>query len=400
MRIWTLQSLAAAASISLCVLVNHAGAKQTMNLPEQVLKQLSQARPGDVVNVGTFELDRISTLPYEKRAGGPPMVFSDDPEYFRVPEGAGVRERVEPGHVRVYVYHVNATTDSAKRISTVIENLGDGPLTLRFKRYASTGPSTDYYKVGKEGLIEYFSGKVPSQPLVVPAGKAAVLDPRMDAAKVQFDELVHGFYDFEVDQPARITVLQTTLDSAAVDANARIKEVLPPRKGSGAGRGLYHTTEYDITPGEGHVYDTAEGPKQIVLADGKTDPWIKGWDSSRQTSVTLAGNYGVIYRVRLEYTTSDGRGLMLGLWYPPSGKKWCEACALAVAVNDGRYKGGIVPLPRESTTFKGRSSVAVIQQYPPRLDQKKGVIELIYSPPGASCLPTPLLLIPVPAGDH
>ncbi|MGC8741211.1 MAG: copper amine oxidase [Candidatus Sumerlaeaceae bacterium] len=373
--------------------------KVSVDLPETLEQRLSHAKPGDIVDVAPFSLDRVTTQSYEKRGGGPPMVFSDDPEYFRVPEGAGVREQVGPGGVRLYVYHVNATTDSAKRISSVIENLGSGPLTVRFRRYASTGPSTDYYKVGKQGLVEYFSGKVPSQTLVIPPGQAAPLDPRMDSAAVKFDELIHGFYDFEIDQPARITTLQTTLDTPAVEANARIKEVLPPRKGSGAGRGLYQTTEFDVSLPGGQIYDTAEGLRQIVLADGKTDPWIKGWDSSRQTSVTLAGNYGVLYHVRFEYTSSDGRALVLGLWYPPSGRQWCEACALAVVVNDGRFKGGIVPLPRTSTIFKGRSSVAVIQVYPPQPASKKGVIELTYSPPGASCLPTPLLLIPVRLGE-
>lgn len=365
-----------------------------MELPPEVERRLAHSQPGDVVDVGSFALDEVTSLSYEKHGGGPPMVFSDDPEYFRVPEGAGVRENVEAGPVRLYVYHVNATTDSAKRISAVIENLGTSPLTLRFQRYASTGPSTDYYAVGKKGLIQYFGGSVPKEPLVVPPGGAAPIDARMDNARVKFDELIHGFYDFTIDQPARITTLQTTLDTPSVVANARIRDVLPPRKGSGAGRGLYRTTEYDVRLAGDRPYDTAEGPAQIVIADGKTDPWITGWDSSRDTSVTLAGNYGVIYRLKLRYCSSDGRGVVVGLWYPPSGKKWCEACALAVMVNDGLYKGGTVPLPRNEMTFRGRDRIAVIQHYAPS-PTGAGMIELTYSPPGASCLPTPILLLPV-----
>ncbi|MCX7624829.1 MAG: hypothetical protein N2Z21_01230 [Candidatus Sumerlaeaceae bacterium] len=363
-----------------------------MDVPADVEKALVRAQPGDVVGAGSLNLDDVPSLKYEKTGGGPPMVFSDDPEYFRVPEGAGVRENVEPGQVRLYVYHVNATTDSAKRITAVVENLGTSPLTLRFQRYASTGPSTDYYRVGKEGLVRYFAAQVLPPPIIIAPGAAAPVDERMEKAQVKFDELIHGFYDFTIDQPARITTLQTTLDTSGVVANARIREVLPPRKGSGAGRGLYRTTDYEVRLENDRTYDTSEGPAQIVLADGKTDPWVTGWDSSRDTSVTLAGNYGVIYRVKLRYRSSDGRGLVLGLWYPPSGKKWCEACALAVVVNDGIHQGGIVRLPRTTTTFRGRDRVAIIQVYPPATE---GAIELTYSPPGASCLPTPLLLLPV-----
>jgi hypothetical protein len=102
----------------------------------------------------------------------------------------------------------------------------------------------------------------------------------------------------------------------------------------------------------------------------------------------------VVYRMRLPWHCSDGRALAVGLWYPPAGRKWCKACALAVKVNDGVHAGGVIPIPRDAVTFRGRSSVGVVQVY--RLAKgSAGTVEIIYSPPGGSCLPVQFLLIPV-----
>ncbi|GIX45533.1 MAG: hypothetical protein KatS3mg130_1941 [Candidatus Sumerlaea sp.] len=161
------------------------------------------------------------------------------------------------------------------------------------------------------------------------------------------------------------------------------------------GGGLFKTSDYDITPKGGGTYDTSEGPKQILVADGKHDPWITGWDDSRSTGSRNAGNYGVLYRIRVPYRSSDGRGIAVVLWYPPAGGKWCDACALAVVANAGVHAGGVIEIPRDRTTFTGRTNAGVIQIYPPANQGTEGVIELTYSPPGASCLPNPILLIPI-----
>ena len=93
--------------------------------------------------------------------------------------------------------------------------------------------------------------------------------------------------------------------------------------------------------------------------------------------------------------SSDGRGIAVVLWYPPAGGKWCDACALAVVANAGVHAGGVIEIPRDRTTFTGRTNAGVIQIYPPANQGTEGVIELTYSPPGASCLPNPILLIPI-----
>jgi hypothetical protein len=269
---------------------------------------------------------------------------------------------------------------------------------MRTLRQAFAGPSKDYLGIGKYGMIQYLrcmSSPPDIKPVTVAPGTGVPVDPEMEAAHVAYDELIHGWYDIEIDQPARVTVLQTCCGTPGPVACERIKGVLPPRGNMGAGRGLYQTSTYDVTNMAGSAIDTADGPMQIVVADGKDDPWLKGHDSSRSAEAELQGNYGVIYRMRLTRASSDGRALAL-VMLNPYGKdvRYCEAMAAAVVVSKGVYPGGLVEVPTGKKTVGGPPDAVLIQKFEPLTAGKTETIELIYTPPGASCLPTPLLLIP------
>ena len=371
----------------------------SIKVSDELNRNLIAGTPGAILSLADLRHKELPFVPYSRSASGPQFVFSDDPEYLRVPEGAAVREEVRPGVVRLYVYHVNATTDTQhKKITAVIENPGDTSMTMRTLRYAFAGPGKDYYGIGKSGMVQYLRClSTPPQvtPVVIAPGKGAPVDPAMEAAQVGYDELIHGWYDLEIDRPARITVLQTSCATPGPVACRRITDVLPPRANMGAGRGLYRTSTYDIANAPGKSIDTADGPLQLVVADGKQDPWLKGHDSSRDAEAELKGNYGVLYRIRLARTSSDGRGLAVVMLNPyGKGFKYCEAMAAAVVVGDGVYPRGVVEVPTGEKTVGGPPEAVLVQKFAPLPQGTTGTIELVYTPPGASCLPTPLLLIP------
>ncbi len=372
---------------------------------QQVSSQLSAsilaAGQGAIVDVGDLSMPDLPTIPYRKEASGPQFVFSDDPEYIRVPEGATVRETLKPGRARLYLYHVNATTDTLrKKISAVVENLGDAPLSLRIIRCALPPPSAQYYQVGKTGLAQFLQAVSDERPIlpvvsIAPRG-SAVLDEALDALRPGYDELVHGWYEFEIDQPARLTVLQTAPDASTVEANGRITTVLPPRRqGEGAGRGLFTISTYDVQGAEEFVLDSASGPLQLVVADGMSDPWITGHDDSRSSVAINKGNYGVVYKIRLRRTSSDGRGLALLMYNYRTGAKWCDSMAAAVRVGEGLHEQGVVEIPTGRLNVTGLDQGVVIQIFPPLPAGHEDIIEVVYSPPGGSCLPTPLVFVPV-----
>lgn len=372
-------------------------AKGTATVSKTLEERILAAMPGATIDVGDYDLDSPTNVAWTRTGeAGPPLLFSDDPEYLRLPECMAIREEVGPGPLKLYVYHVNGTTDTVKRISAVVENITSDPLTVTFLRRAFVKPSTDYHAIGKAGLLGYLSGGEKLPPLVVEPGKFAALDPAMEATKVKFDDLVHGFYELEFSGRARVSVLQTDLAFPSAVAAARIEKILPPKSKSGAGRGYFPITTFDIETAKDVVIDTKNGAQQIVVADGKTDPWVKGRpEDGATTDPTNKGNYGVMYKMKLKRTSSDGRGLALLMWNARAGGQWCGGMAAAVDVSAGKFPAGVREVPSDRVALKTRQEASVVQIFPPTKPGETDTIEIVYSPPGASCLPTPLVFVPV-----
>lgn len=359
-------------------------------------KALLTAKQGGIVWLPDFLSEKIPALRYQTMVlPGPQYLISDDPEYIRLPEAVALREAVQPGAVRLYLYNVNGVKEPQKmerKISVVLKNTGAADLHLRMLKYASPPATTNYFLAGKEGLATYFASKPENKIRTVKPGAYLSLDERLEGQIVRYDELVHGIYEFVLDGPAEISVVQTDPKTPGAVAAARVKEVATSRH-SNAGRGVFGVSNYEVT-----LPDTlnANSPVQLVLADGKTDPWVKGKDAATGQQATLEGNYGVMYNVKLRWKSSNNKGLALVTWNARAGdNQWCGGMAAAMVVGGGKFAGGVVRLPSDSLRTKGAPEAVLIQVFPPGKEGAVQSIDLVYSPPGASCLPTPLVFIPV-----
>lgn len=366
---------------------------------EQVV--LRSAKPGDIVQLEELLVGRhdLPLVPVQIQPdGGPQFLFSDKPEYLLSGDGITLRETVRPGRIRLYLYHVPTPGDEPKTISAVIENLGTKPLKLRIHRRALPPPGTDYHLIGKTGLLDFFNSRPERKLAKIAPGARAVLDPQLDASVATRNQLIHGFYEFEINQPAQVTVFQrraTEKSLEVLDTLPLLPQTLPEKTtGNGAGRGLFHISDFIVTNTPGSVFDTTHGPQQLLLATGKNEGWIQGHDSIDGQPSRNVGNYGVLYRIRLTCTNSDGHGIALLMCKISSTSRWCTAQAGAVTVSKGHSPAGVIPLPRERVSFGQPGEAVLIQKFPPLRKGKTQTIEIIYSPPGASCTPTPLVLAP------
>lgn len=370
---------------------------QAQDASSDGFKALNQAKQGAVVQLPGFLKPDLPLINYQKVVlPGPQFLISDDPEYIRVPEAIAMKEAVQPGAVRLYVYNVNGIKEPAKidrKITTVIKNTGRSKMHIRMLKYSSQKPSTNYFQIGKQGLADYFASNGEEKIRTVEPGKAIAIDEKLEKNIVKYDELVHGFYEFVIDQPGEISVIQTAPHTPGTVALESIKDVISSRH-SNAGRGLFGVSNYEILTDS--VFDTKNGPAQIIVADGKLDPWVSGRDASTGKQAKLAGNYGVMYTIEMKWKSTDGKGLALVTWNSRSGdNKWCSGMAASMVVSEGKFKGGIVQLPSTQLTTKGAPEAVLVQVFPPAKDGKEQTIKVTYSPPGASCLPTPLVFIPV-----
>jgi len=361
-------------------------------------QDLLKAEQGAIVRLEGFLTEKIAQIPFQKYpTPGPQYIISDDPEYIRVPEAIALKESVVPGAVRFYLYNVNGVKEPKqmdRKIIAMIKNTGKAPMRIKMLKYVSQAPSTNYFKLGKEGLASFLAAQPSEEVRIVKPGDAIPIDEKLEQYVVKYDELVHGFYEFLVDQPAEITVLQTDLKTSGKDALKRITNVLPPKTKSGAGRGLYGVSNYHVN--NTAVIDTKNGASSLVIADGVNDPWIIGREGTTGQQAKLAGNYGVIYDVELKWKSTDGKGLALITWNSRSAdNQWCSGMAAAMKVSGGKFKEGIIQLPKDQLVTKSAPEAVLIQVFKPSANGEEQTIKLTYSPPGASCLPTPLILVPV-----
>lgn len=364
--------------------------------PEHV-KAIREAKQGSIVQLPDFLTEKFPNIDYQKIVlPGPQFIISDDPEYIRVPETIALKEKVQPGTVRLYVYNVNGVKEPKKietKITAMIKNTGTAPMHIRMLRYSSQPPSTNYYLIGKNGLADYFAATPQKTVRTVKPGEAIPVDEKLEKNIVKYDELVHGFYEFVIDQPGEISVLQTDPKTPSAKALARIKTVETSAH-KNAGRGVFGVSNYLVKTDS--VYDSKNGVATIVVADGVKDPWVVGIDGSTGAVAKLAGNYGVMYHIEMKWKSTDGKGLALLTWNSRAGNnKWCGGMANTMMVSDGKFKEGVIQLPADKLLTKAAPEAILIQVFPPAKNGEEQTIKLTYSPPGASCLPTPLVFVPI-----
>jgi len=384
-------------SIVLCaILMLDAAHIAAQSLTSEQNKAITGAKQGGIIKLKGFPLKDLPLIDYEKIIlPGPQYIISDDPEYIDVLEGIAVREAVLPGAVRLYVYNVNAVVKPKKmdrKIIAVIKNTGNGVMHLQILRCSTQEPSTNYYHIGKQGLADFFASKPAEKVRTAEPGEVIAIDKTLEEKNVKYNELVHGIYEFVIDQPGEVSVVQTDPESTGLEALSRVKGVLPSSHRN-AGRGLFGVSNYRIIIQD--TIRTEHFPATLIVADGKHDPWVIGWDASTGQSAKLAGNYGVMYHVEMKWLSSDDRGLAMITYNATAGARWCDGMANAMVISAGKFLEGIIQLPSDKLITTGAPEVVLVQLFKPGEKGEVQTIRFTYSPPGASCMPIPIVFIPV-----
>lgn len=361
------------------------------------LKTLKETKVGSIVRLDSFLTVDFPKIRYDKVvAPGPQFIISDDPEYIRVPEAIVLQEEVNPGAVRLYVYNVNGVKEPQqmkRKITAVLKNMGAEPLTFRMLKYSSQKPSTNYFQIGKKGLEDFFKSNVENDVRKVNPGEVIAIDELLEKNVVEYDQLVHGFYEFVVDQPAQISILQTAPENYGPDVFPTIKTLIP-HSHENAGRGLFGVSNYTVQALD--TLDTRHGVKQLIIADGNDDPWITGTIGPKKEFAQNAGNYGVMYKTKIRWKSTDGKGLALITWNSRSAdNKWCGGMGLTMELKGSQGQSVVRQLPSDVLVTRAAPEAILIEVYKPDPTKEIQEIEFIYSPPGASCLPTPLVFVPI-----
>ncbi|MBE3584063.1 MAG: hypothetical protein IMX01_08120 [Limnochordaceae bacterium] len=318
------------------------------------------------------------------RPGGPPLLFSDQPEYV---EGEGILSKARfAGDWRLFLYHVNKEPSGGKYFPAVIRNLSaDKPVTVSVRRAGWRGPSQNYTWVGQEALRDFFQDR-PVRQLTVPAGGFVLLDPLMVSRGAYSQQLVEGLYEGTTDGPIEIFVLATD-DPERFDPTL-FEPITVPAGENMRGTFLNADRTLDLT---------SDGTETVWLLAGNQwyDPYLEGSDELDGNQRVNYGNYGVVYHVNVHLKSDVARTARIVFGAGSA------SFAGVIKVTAGPNAGQVVRIPetpRRVFTSYG-SEVSFLAQY----DLKPGE-EVIYSfdfmPPGASNLPALLAVEPLETGEQ
>lgn len=298
------------------------------------------------------------------------LLVSDSPESFDRP--GVLYSDTAFGKVRLYANHVNK---SKQPVSLVLVASNDSDRDLDFLKTGKgeVHPSSIANLNGYQATLEWMMPGQTSSVVVVPAGGHSVI-ARLPA--MQPGQGVNVIYDGEVPQAERLryTFLAIPANEGQTVSAPSVTDWLRAAQ----------------LPFDGHVRGTfnqsgrlmelpahsLKKPVRLTIGDDLLDPFVKGFDPTRQLAVKNRGNYGVMYTLRIE-----------------SGD---EPLVMLLRARGGIFKGhfkinGQLYAVPESGVLDPRDGL----HYVKRLEPGEGKTTILFSPPAGTAFPIDLVFYPL-----
>jgi len=331
-------------------------------------------------------LNRVPLAPYSISSSGPALIMSDDPERV-YDSGILTQESIGAGTARIYFYNIKYTPSDDFKITVVLKNLSTETGNVTILKRGADIPG-NYYLLGKNVLYSYYTSSLNQNIPILPLG-SAILDPIWETNHAT--GLTHGFYEIYTRQSTQITICGLPYTANTLKTYSSLTII--PATAKNAGRGLFPCSDREITLNS--VVDTKNGIKRIPLADwGANDPWIKGFDSTSSRIVANIGNYGVMYTVNLPLQSTDNRDMAILVMCPVANKGGCPyGGVIGTDTVHNQSPAGYFYTPSDLKSFTDTTTASLIGIY--SLSKIPVTISFEFSPPGGSCLPASLLLVPI-----
>jgi len=359
---------------------------QTCPTPSTLASSLVGAAQASVLSLSGVDPTQCPEIGMSNTWTGGRLIFSDSPEYAPAPgilyQDGGMPATSGSNYHRVFLYHVNGNSAEHMKFAVILTNLGSSSGTLTVEQTGTAGPSTSYLYVGKLAFDRWLSSTAKSA-VSVGAGASVELDPTFDGLSAAYNYLLNGIWDSSFTQPHEITVcaLHPTDDPVSVCPTL----ALLAKDGSHQ-RGTFPNDNKIYNAGSGVTIDTAGGMQQFPLAaNSPNDPDAVGVDATDGSSVTLSGNYGILYRIHLSTKSSNGKNLAFLL--NPRGGTWAGAANAEAGITPG----GVFLIPPSSGSVSSNTYAALEGEYSPG---SAFTVWLQFMPTGAASLPLRFVATP------
>jgi hypothetical protein len=177
----------------------------------------------------------------------------------------------------------------------------------------------------------------------VDVGAYLVLDSTYTTTDVSNGELLHGIWDYTMDQPHEVIICMHTPSSDPVTVCPALP--LHPRDALHQ-RGTFNASNKHYTNMPGFAIETSLGILNVPLSAGTAnDSYIVGVDVTDGMPQTLLGNYGILYNISLYIASLDEKNMSFVV--VPLGGEWGGA----IETQPGITPGGVFLLPLGSQTI-------------------------------------------------
>ena len=291
-----------------------------LTAPSALTSAASSASRGDVLSLGGLDERSSPCAPVNVcvPSNAPVLLFSDEPES---PSADGIlyADAIGPGSYRAYIYHTNAGT-GLRKFPVVLLNQGTALVHVTVGKKGIAGPSSDYVAVGKQAVLAWLMSTATTTLAVAP-GHRVLLDADLDAVHAGTNELAHGIVDFTLDGPVKASVVSVSSGSDATKVTAGLS--LLANTGMHL-RGSFPGAALEI---ESSAPLDGAGVRHLDLGGGVTDMSLHGHDYVDGTDVTLDGNYGVPYTIRLTLVSNTA------ILVAPQGGAWGGVASLPLGLD-------------------------------------------------------------------
>jgi hypothetical protein len=344
-------------------------------VPATLASSASSASFGDVISLRGLDDPTLPCFPVRVCVanGAPTLIFSDEPES---PSSDGVlyADMLGAGAFRAYVYHSNAGT-GLRKFPVVLLNQGTTTVHATITAAGVAGPSQDYIDVGKQAVLRWYMSHGTTTTVDVPAGARVLLDADLDAVHAATNELAHAIIDFSIDGPVKLSVVSVGASEDATTVTSGL--VLLPNTAAHT-RGSFPGAALEI---ESIAPIDASGARHLRMGDDVTDAKLTGHDYVDNTSVSLGGNYGVSYALRLGFAAGTGSAVLLS----PQGGAWGGGGS----ITSGTTTTAPGVLPSSQDSLATQTDAIMLGSF-----AAAGTVAFVSA--GGSSLPVDLVTVPLP----
>jgi hypothetical protein len=332
---------------------------QTCPTPSSLATSLVGAAQASILSLGGINPINCPEVAMSQTWTGGRLIFSDSPESptsaAKLYEDGTLPATTAGNNNRIFLYHVNGNSSVRLKFTVLIKNLGSGQGTLTVEQKGTAGPSNNYIYTGKVAFDRWLSSTA-SSPVNIAAGATLRLDSTFDGTSAAYQYLMNGIWDYQFTQAHKVTICALN----AADDPLTVCPGLSIATRDSHQRGTFPNADKVYDTASGTTIDTASGMQQFPIAGNTTnDSNALGTDVTTGSQESLGGNYGILYRIHLTTTASNGN--RLGFLINPRAGAWGGAVnALA-----GILSGGVFLIPSGTTELGDSTKGALEGEYSP-----------------------------------